>query len=267
MNALSPSFTFREGASPLLISMPHAGTDLPQGFADRLTEAARSLPDTDWHLPRLYDFPATAEAALIAARWSRYAIDLNRPPDDAKLYAGPTTGLYPEILFDGSPVFQPGQVPDAAARQAYREMIWQPYHDRLASALREIRARHGFALLLDAHSIRSRVPLLFAGRLPDFNIGSHEGKSADPDLIRRLAAISAASPYSHVVDGRFKGGYITRRYGDPAAGIHVVQLELAQETYMDESPPFAFREDRAARLRPHLEAFVAALASWRPQAA
>jgi formiminoglutamase len=255
---------FLPGETPLLVSMPHVGTDLPPGMADNLSDAARLLPDTDWHLTRLYDFAGRMGANVLAARYSRFAIDLNRPPDDKPLYATATTGLYQETLFDGTPVFRPGGAPGKSARADFLAHIWMPYHDRLIAELARIKDRFGYAILFDAHSIRGEIPRLFEGSLPDFNIGTNEGRSAAADLSERLAAVCDAPGYRHVVNGRFKGGYITRNYGDPANRIHAVQLELAQRTYMREAAPYDYREERAETVRPVLRNFVETLIGWRP---
>jgi N-formylglutamate amidohydrolase len=258
-----PTYRFTQGRVPVLISFPHVGTELPAGFAKRLTPAARALPDTDWHLPDLYDFVGELKCSTFEARYSRFVIDLNRPPDDTPLYTGVTTGLIPEGLFDGTPVYLPGEDPDEAERLERIERYWRPYHTRLEGELARMVEAHGVAILFDAHSIQGTVPRLFEGRLPDLNLGTNQGRSAAPDLEARVVAIAAeAGPYSHVLNGRFKGGHITRHYGDPARGIHAVQLELVQETYMLESPPYPFRPDRAAGIRPHLRRIVEALVDW-----
>src|ERR1700754_795546 len=237
---LTQPFHFFEGDSPLLISIPHVGTDLPPEVAAGLSEPARPLPDTDWHLPRLYAFAGKMGASVLGARYSRFVIDLNRPPDDKPLYTSATTGLYPDILFDGTPAFKPGAAPTAEQRAFYLSEIWRPYHEKIGDELKRIKERFGYALLFDAHSIRGHIPRLFEGDLPDFNIGTNEGKSIPADLTVRLAEVCAAPGYRHVVNGRFKGGHITRQYGDPANGIHAVQLELAQRTYMQEKLPFEY---------------------------
>ncbi|MFJ4065446.1 N-formylglutamate deformylase [Pseudomonas sp. NPDC089996] len=254
--------SFHQGHLPLLISMPHAGLKLTPAVDKGLVDAARSLPDTDWHIPRLYDFAQELGASVVAGQYSRFVIDLNRPDDDKPLYAGATTGLYPATLFDGEPLFKPGLEPTALARKTYLETIWRPYHDTLQRELARLREAHGYALLWDAHSIRSHIAHLFDGKLPDFNLGTFNGASCDPQLAARLEAVCGeAQGYSHVLNGRFKGGHITRHYGDPSSHIHAVQLELAQCTYMDEMKPFAYREDLAqptqAVLRKLLEAFLA----------
>ncbi len=245
--------TLIEGARPMLVSLPHVGLYVPPEIRQGLAPSALDLADTDWHVDRLYDGVFDLGVSILAATHSRYVIDLNRPPDDAPLYAGPTTGLCPTTRFDGAPLYRTGCEPDAAERAARRTRYWQPYHDALAAELDRLLARHGYALLFDAHSIRSRVPRLFAGTLPDLNVGTDDGRSMAPALARAALDVCARAPgFSHVYNGRFKGGYITRHYGNPAAGVHALQLELAQRTYMDEDPPFAYRAERAARLRPLL---------------
>ena len=255
--------SFHQGHLPLLISMPHAGLKLTPAVDQGLVDQARSLPDTDWHIPRLYDFARELGASVVAAQYSRFVIDLNRPADDKPLYAGATTGLYPATLFDGEPLFKQGLEPTAEARKACLATIWQPYHQTIRNELARLRETHGYALLWDAHSIRSLIPHLFDGRLPDFNLGTFNGASCDPGLAERLVQVcSQAKGYSHVLNGRFKGGHITRHYGDPAHDIHAVQLELAQSTYMEEQEPFTYREDRAQPTREVLTALLQAALAW-----
>jgi formiminoglutamase len=261
---LSPAYDFTPGQSPLLISMPHVGTQLPQEVKDGLIPEALDLRDTDWHLARLYDFASSLGAGVLAARYSRFAIDLNRPADDKPLYQTATTGLYPDILFDGTPLFRPGRTPSPAARQSYLAQIWQPYHDRITQELARLRAKFGYAVLFDAHSIKGEIPRLFDGQLPDFNIGTNSGASCAPALTDRLAAICDAPGYRHVVNGRFKGGHITRHYGQPERAVHAVQLELAQRTYMRESAPFDYLPAIADRVRPILRALVETLIDFQP---
>ncbi|MDH0303926.1 MULTISPECIES: N-formylglutamate deformylase [unclassified Pseudomonas] len=255
--------SFHQGRLPLLISMPHAGLKLTDAVRDGLVEPARSLPDTDWHIPRLYDFARELGASVVAAEYSRFVIDLNRPDDDKPLYVGATTGLYPATLFDGEPLFREGKAPSADERATYLERIWRPYHDTLRGELERLRAEFGYALLWDAHSIRSHIPHLFDGKLPDFNLGTFNGASCDPELAERLRGVCAeAEGYSHVLNGRFKGGHITRHYGDPASHVHAVQLELAQSTYMDEVEPFAYRQDLAQPTQAVLRKLLQALTAW-----
>lgn len=257
-------FALNPGATPLLVSMPHTATGLPPELATRMAEAGRALPDTDWHIDRLYGFAAELGAGTIRPAFSRYVIDLNRAPDGRALYAGASnTELCPTSTFADEAIWIPGEEPREAEIAERRARYWQPYHDALARELRRLTERHGIALLWDAHSIRSRVPRFFAGRLPDLNLGTAGGTSAHPDLIQRLMRVaSTAAPYSAVLDGRFKGGYITRAYGRPAEGVHAVQLELAQAAYMDEDPPVAWRDDLAGRLQPVLRRLLAAMLDW-----
>lgn len=252
-------FRLRHGTAPLLVSMPHVGTHLPDEIAARMTPVAKTVPDTDWHLERLYDFLESLGASVLVATHSRYVVDLNRPEDDANLYPGQdTTGLIPVDTFAREPLYA-GAVPDDAERAARVAACWRPYHDALQAELRALHARHGVAVLWDAHSIKSEVPRFFQGRLSDLNLGTASGASCDPRIERALSDVARqTASYTHVLNGRFKGGYITRRYGRPEAGIHAIQLELSEVTYMDEAPPFGFREDRAAGIRPVLRRLVAA---------
>jgi N-formylglutamate deformylase len=239
------------------------GTYVPPDIESRMTPAARALPDTDWHLDRLYDFLDDLGASVLMATHSRYVVDLNRPPDNASLYPGQdVTGLVPTDTFAQDPVYG-GALPDEAESTGRRERYWLPYHECLAGELARIRTEYGYALLWDAHSIASRVPRFFAGRLPDLNLGTGGGSSADLSLAAALlAAAESAQGYTAVLNGRFKGGYITRRYGDPANRMHAIQLELVQETYMHEAPPYAFDEERARRVRPHLRRLLETLIHW-----
>jgi N-formylglutamate deformylase len=257
-------YRFTSGTAPLLVSMPHVGTFIPDSIAPRLTAAAKSVPDTDWHLERLYDFLDELGAARIVATHSRMVIDLNRSPDGTPLYPGASnTELCPTGLFDDRPVYEDGQEPSTTEIAGRIEEYWRPYHQRLETELAAIQANHGIALLFDAHSIRSQVPRFFEGRLPDINLGTGGGSSADPAMAAAaLEAAGEAEGYSSVLNGRFKGGYITRQYGRPDKNIHAIQLELSQITYMDEDPPFGFREDRADKVRPALRRIVQALLDW-----
>jgi formiminoglutamase len=255
--------SFTRGRVPLLISMPHPGLNLTPVVREGLVDEAISLPDTDWHIPRLYDFAHDLGASVLAAEYSRFVIDLNRPSDDKPLYAGATTGLYPSTLFEGDPLFKEGQVPGKEERARYLEQIWTPYHDTLRNELERLRDEFGYALLFDAHSIRGHIPHLFDGRLPDFNLGTFNGASCDPELEKRVEAVCAsAKNYSHVLNGRFKGGHITRHYGNPAENIHAVQLELAQSTYMEEFVPFHYRKDLAEPTRGVLKELLQGMIAW-----
>lgn len=252
-----------QGHTPLVISIPHAGTRLTQAVEDGLVPEARDTPDTDWHIPRLYEMATGLGATLVAGQYSRFVIDLNRPEDDQPLYSGATTGLYPAILFDGAPLYAAGKQPSAVERALYLEQIWRPYHQALRQAVDIARERFGYAILWDAHSIRSRLPMLFEGPLPDFNLGTFNGASCAADLAQRLESICAsAEGYTHSLNGRFKGGHITRHYGKPDADIHAVQLELAQCTYMDETRPFAYREDRATSVQRVIERLLGETLTW-----
>jgi N-formylglutamate deformylase len=253
-----PPFRFTPGCTPLLISMPHVGTHLPDGVALRLSDEARQVRDTDWHLERLYSFAVDLGASVLVATHSRYVIDLNRPPDGASLYPGQSvTGLCPVDSFDNQPIYTRGPAPDEAEISQRRAAVWQPYHDQLRTQMEQLRQRHGVALLWDAHSIRSVLPRFFEGRLPDLNLGTADGASCDSALGQRLLALAQAAPgCTAVLNGRFKGGHITRHYGQPAQGWHAVQLEMTQCSYMQEQMPFDYLPPRAAAIEPTLRALL-----------
>lgn len=235
------------GSVPLLISLPHDGIDIPADLRGDLVPAALAVPDTDWHVAQLYDFARSLGASLLRPRWSRYVIDLNRPPDGAALYPGRReTGLCPLQGFDGVPIYRAGHEPDAQAVMARVEHYWRPYHAALQAELARLRLQHGQVLLWEGHSIRSHCPMFFDGRLPDYNVGTADGASCGASVQAALQQVLAASGVSHVVNGRFKGGYITRQYGAPEQGIHAVQMEMAQSSYLDEASPECFQPTLAA---------------------
>jgi N-formylglutamate deformylase len=253
------TYTLHTGTLPLLISIPHLGTELPAKFAAQMTDTAAITQDTDWHLDRLYAFARSLGASVLQAQVSRYVVDLNRPPGGESLYPGQTTtGLCPLETFHGAPLYVPGAEPDAAEQERRLQGYWMPYHQALAAELERLKAEHGAVLLWDAHSIASVLPRLFEGQLPDLNLGTNSGQSCAAAVIDSVAAVAQASAFSHVVNGRFKGGYITRHYGQPAQNVHAIQLEMSQCLYMDEAPPFNYLEYRATSVQPLLQAMLQA---------
>lgn len=244
------------GASPLIVSFPHVGTDVPDDIAARMTPAALRLDDTDFAQPALYDFTDELEATTVTARWSRLVIDVNRPPDDKPLYPGQWgAGLVPTETFLGEAVYR-GDAPNAAEIAARRDRYWRPYHDALHAAIDAAVEAHGFALLWDAHSISPVVPRLFEGTLPDLNMGTAQGAACGAEARAAAFGVCRASGYSAVLDGRFKGGFITRSYGAPAKGVHAIQMELAKSTHLGVDN--RIDEGLAAQLRPVLESAMEA---------
>ncbi len=238
------------GTSPLLISMPHCGTQVPEEITTHLSEAAKALPDTDWHIPLLYDFATDLQASVLSANYSRYVVDLNRPPVNQPLYPGQaSTSLCPETLFDGTPMYIAGYSLDEKEISRRRESFWQPYHEALEAEIKRIHDTFGYVLLYDAHSIASEVPRLFEGRLADLNYGTARGQSCGASIEARLHSVLDQEQYTVAINKRFVGGYITRHYGDPDSGVHAVQMELAQCNYMNETADFSYREDLAGNLK------------------
>lgn len=237
-----------EGKLPLLISVPHDGCHIPSDMRSRMTPIGLAVPDTDWHVAELYDFARDLGASMLIANFSRYVVDLNRAANDEVLYSGQVvTGLCPVQTFAGERIYSRGGV-TADEKAARISNYWQPYHARLESALATIRAQHGYALLWDAHSIPSVVPRLFDGELPELNIGTNSGKSCSAPIEAAVIEAARAGSYSVAVNDRFKGGYITRNYGNPHNRVHALQLEIAQRAYMDEATT-AFNVEKAGRLR------------------
>ncbi len=264
----TPIFDFSPGTTPLLVSLPHVGTHIPPELAPHFVPRALEVEDTDWHLDQLYAFVRSLGAGLIVPRHSRFVIDLNRPPGNTPMYAGANnTELCPTRFFSGDPLYLAGHEPDADAIDRRRGTYWQPYHDALHAEMNRLQSLHGHAVLFDGHSIRSRLPWLFEGRLPDLNLGTASGASCAPGLRNALQQVlQAQDAFSHVVDGRFKGGFITRSIGQPHAGKHAVQLEMCWSTYMTEHAPYVVDPQRAHVLAPVLQALVQTMITWRPDA-
>lgn len=246
------------GDGPVVLGMPHTGTHVPPDIRARLNACGRGLADTDWNIHKLYD-GLLAGATVVRATFHRYVIDANRDPSGAALYPGQnTTDLVPLTDFDGREIWEtpPTEADIVARRQAFHA----PYHAALHDELSRVRYLHGVAVLYDCHSIRSRIPFLFDGTLPDFNIGTNDGTTCAPEVARTAEEVCrVAQGYSTIINGRFKGGWTTRHYGRPEEGWHAIQMELAQSTYMEEAPPWPYLHDRADRLRPHLARLLARL--------
>jgi N-formylglutamate deformylase len=259
MPTMTDLYSLDRGDAPLLISIPHLGTQIPKALSHLYTEEAQTLADTDWHLDRLYAFAKELNATVIGAKISRYVIDLNRPPNDESLYPGQTTtGLCPTETFRGEPVYKPGCIPSDTERAARIAQYWQPYHNTLHTELNRLRERHASVLLWEAHSIASILPRLFDDKLPDLNLGTQDGRTCASTVQDAAIAAMSASPYTWIANGRFKGGYITRSIGAPSRGIHAIQLEMCQSTYMNEDAPFNYLSPKADAVQPTLRNMVVA---------
>ena len=253
----------RRGSSPVILGLPHTGTHVPADIQDRLNANGKLLADTDWHIHTLYD-GLLPGASTVRATFHRYVIDANRDPSGQSLYPGQnTTGLIPLTDFDEKPIWEEGRAPDDGDIATRLAAFHRPYHEALAAEIARVKAEHGVAILYDCHSIRSVVPFLFEGTLPDFNIGTNDGNSCAPKIeqaTRDVCAGAAAAGYSHVVNGRFKGGWTTRHYGRPSEGVHAIQMELTQATHLEsEALPFAYSLAKAGRLQVYLRAILGEL--------
>ncbi|NRP73236.1 hypothetical protein ILFOPFJJ_04135 [Ensifer psoraleae] len=251
-------FEIRQGTSPVILGFPHTGTDVPAEIWARLNDNGRILADTDWHIHELYE-GLLPDATTVRATFHRYVIDANRDPEGVSLYPGQnTTGLVPETDFDGVSIWNEGQAPTEADIATRLRDFHAPYHAALAAEIERVKAIHGVAVLFDCHSIRSHIPFLFEGKLPDFNIGTDMGKTCAAEIERATAEIAAsAEGYTHILNGRFKGGWTTRHYGRPEICVHAIQMELAQSTHLaTEAPPFSLDSGKAERLRSHLKTIL-----------
>lgn len=249
----------------MILAFPHAATGVASDVVLRLNDEGRLLRDTDWHVDELYA-DLIPGLTTITATQSRYVIDLNRDPSGASLYPGQTTtGLVPETTFDNLPIWMEGKGPNAADIETRLVTVHRPYHAAIAAEIERVRAKHGVAILYDCHSIRSVIPWLFSGRLPEFNIGTDGGRTCAPEVEATVHRICGTSGRGTALNGRFRGGWTTRHYGKPAAGIHAIQMELAQSSYLaTEEPPFAYDPARSAELRGTLREILASLVELAP---
>lgn len=263
---MKTGYTLHQGDSALLISIPHVGTTIPEVLKPVYSAAGLTVQDTDWHLDRLYDFAREMGATILCGEYSRYVIDLNRPRNDESLYPGKvTTGLCPTETFLGEDIYLPGQAPDAAQKTARVNEYWHPYHHTLMQQITRLRERHPHIVVWEGHSIKSHLPRLFDGKLWDLNLGTADGRSAATsvsDAVMHAAGSDGA--YTSILNGRFKGGYITRHYGKPDQGVHTVQLEKCWSTYMHEDAPYDYAPAIAARLQPLLRKMLQAAVDALP---
>ena len=262
-------FELHRGTSPVILGLPHTGTDVPADIRDRLNDNGQMLADTDWHIHTLYP-GLLPDVTTVRATFHRYMIDANRDPAGVSLYPGQnTTGLVPETDFDGVAIWTEGGFADAAETYRRLKEFHAPYHVALAAEVARVRATHGVAILFDCHSIRSNIPFLFEGTLPDFNVGTADGKSCSPAVEAAVFDVARkADGYSSVLNGRFKGGWTTRCYSNVAGGVQTIQLELAQATHLaEEAPPFALDAMKTERLRAHLAEMLQRLEALAPSLA
>ena len=261
---MNSTYSLSSGNVGMLISMPHNGQQIPKNIADTMTPNGQNVADTDWYMDRLYDFATTMGIYTLIPKYSRYVIDLNRNPSGKALYTGAdNTELCPTTAFDLSPLYLKDQKPTPQEIAHRVEHYWQPYHNALADTLVQLKQQYDKVVLLDAHSILSHVPRFFEGKLPDFNFGTADGASCNELLLKSIQDLDY-SPYTSVCNGRFKGGYITRAYGDPKNNVHAIQLELSQHTYMDE-PSDHYNEQKAEQVKKQLKRFVQCLADFSKQ--
>ena len=259
-------FKLYQGHLPLLVSVPHAGRELPPALASRMVPRALEVEDTDWHVEKLYEFVKDLGASFLVPQFSRYVVDLNRPPEDLPMYAGANnTTICPTTFFNGDALYVPDQIPGRSEIDERIKNYWQPYHDAIAAEMIRLRDLHGYAILFDGHSIRSEVPWLFEGSLPNLNLGTVNGLSCAPSLRERcVEVLEHQTQFSHITDGRFKGGYITRHYGRPVQGWHAIQMEMTWSSYLDELRPQQWDPVRADAARRVLKDLFESIAQWRP---
>jgi len=249
-----------EGNKPLILAQPHGGTHVTPDIYNRLNEKGQALADTDWHINRLYD-GLVEDITVVQSNIHRYVIDANRSPGDESLYPGQnTTGLCPQTDFDGHPIYLPDEAPGIDEIEQRRLRYHKPYHDALSQQIQRLKQAHESVIVYDCHSIRSQIPFLFNGKLPDFNIGTYNGNSCNSHIEKTVYEICTDTPgYTTIINGRFKGGWTTRHYGNPESGVHAIQMELAQSTYMQESPPWTYNQNKSNQLRKGLGRILTSL--------
>jgi N-formylglutamate deformylase len=253
-------FKFHQGSLPLLVSIPHSGVYVPESIHQRQTKIGHQLIDTDWHIPELYSFLEELDCSVIEANYSRYVVDLNRPPDNSSLYPGKkVTGICSAETFMGQRLYIEGEEPNEEEIKDRKNKYWVPYHEQIRQELTRIKNKFGYALLWDAHSIRGFLPLLFEGDLPDLNLGTGNGQSCDAELSNHVYSVMRSSTFEVIRNGRFKGGYITRNYGNPEKRVHALQMEISQEAYMSGYPSFELVPEKVATLRPLLKKIIVTL--------
>lgn len=261
---MNSTYSLTTGDIGMLISMPHNGQQIPESIAETMTSEGKAVADTDWYIDKLYDFATSMGIYTLKPKYSRYVIDLNRNPTGEALYKGAdNTELCPTTAFDLSPIYLSNRKPTQQEITSRVELYWKPYHQALSETLAQLKQKYNKVVLLDAHSILSQVPRFFNGKLPDFNFGTADGESCDNLLLESIQKLDF-SPYNSVCNGRFKGGFITRAYGDPKNNIHAIQLELSQSTYMDE-PSSIYNEQKAEQVKRQLKAFVECLVDFSKQ--
>lgn len=258
------AFQLFRGQSPILISMPHIGTYIPEPIRERMTETALKLADTDWHIEHVYDFAHEMGCSVLKSTYSRYVIDLNRDPDDTDLYPGQRkTGLVPKFDFQDNPLYQEGEEPCAVEEINRIAAYWQPYHEALSHEIARIKEEFGFCILYDAHSIASHLPLIYEGELPQLSLGTNHGKTLPPDLEHILFSQLKHTPFTSALNERFIGGHITRHYGQPDQNVFAVQMEINRNAYMqDETYPYPYVEDEAVMLKTVLRQMITDMLHW-----
>ncbi|WP_300032082.1 N-formylglutamate deformylase [uncultured Roseobacter sp.] len=252
------------GDSPLIMCLPHTGTDIPPLYWKRLNDNGQMLRDTDWHLDRLCKGLAP-QATVVRARFSRYLSDVNRDPDGQPPYPDKlNSNLIPYADQDGVPIWD--TPPMLREISALRAAFFVPYHAALQGQIARVQSRFGHAVICDCHSVRSRIPHRSDGQMPDLNIGTRGGTACDQRLSARVAAIcQTTSQYTTAFDGRFQGEWVTRRYGRPARGVHLIQIEIAQDNYLaEEAEPWEYDEVKAEPLREVLRSVLNEMSDWYP---
>lgn len=239
-------------AVPILLSVPHCGTEFPTELTDQFKPDLRSAPDdTDWFVHQLYDFAPQMGITLIHATYSRWVIDLNRDPESKPLYADGRiiTAICPATNFFGEKLYKDERTEVAGNEVARRlQAYYWPYHQQVQVLLDGLKQKHGRVLLWDCHSIRQHVPTIHREKFPDLILGDVDGTSASPGLIEETLSILDHSGYCVSHNHPFKGGYITRHFGQPSVEQHALQLEMTKVNYMDDQEQ-SYNRARAERMR------------------
>ncbi len=255
---------------PVLLSVPHSGTEFPEEIKSHYVKEKAAQPDdTDWFVHELYNFASEMGITTIHAKYSRWVVDLNRDPESKPLYNDGRiiTALSPLTDFFGDKIYTEEKFePNDEEVKRRIPLYFTPYHEKINSLLQELKEEFGVAVLWEAHSIRQKVPTIRKDDFPDLILGNNDGKTANGELIEAVLKELGSDTYELKHNTPFKGGHITRSFGDPENNIHALQLEMTKVNYMEDDE-LTFSEERSNRIRKILKSSFEAIINWAEKTA